>query len=86
MKKTEEEGLNLEKEPLCIAAWYEAHRIIERYTSVCFVFYFLFMAVLALHCGVGFSLVVESRGCSPVVGQGLLISVVSPVGHRPQAA
>ena len=83
MKKTEEEGLNLEKEPLCIAAWYEEHRIIERCTSVCFVFYFLFMAVLALHCGVGFSLVVESRGCSLAVAQGPLISPVSLAEHRP---
>ena len=35
----------------------------------------LFLAVLGLHCCVGFSLVVVSRGSSPV--QGLLIAVTS---------
>ena len=37
----------------------------------------LFLAVLGLHCCVGFSLAVVSGGSSPVVVQGLLIAVTS---------
>ena len=38
-------------------------------------FIYLFLAVLDLRCYAGFSLVVESRGCSPVAVYELLIAV-----------
>ena len=40
------------------------------------------MALLGLHCCLGFSLVVESRGYSLVVVHGLLIAVTSVVLER----
>ena len=45
-------------------------------------FVYLFMALLGLHCCLGFSLVVESRGYSLVVVHGLLIAVTSVVLER----
>ena len=39
--------------------------------------FYLFLAVLGLHCCSGFSLVVTSRGYSLVAVQGLLIVVAS---------
>ena len=39
---------------------------------------YLFMAVLGLHCCIGFSLVVESVGYSVVAGHQLFIVVASP--------
>ena len=42
----------------------------------------LFMAVLGLCCGLGFSLVAESGGYSLVAALGLLIAVNSLVEHR----
>ena len=45
-------------------------------------FIYLFLAVLDLHCHPGFSLVVENRGHSPVVEQGLLIAVASLVAEH----
>ena len=43
---------------------------------------YLFMALLGLHCCLGFSLVVESRGYSLVAVHGLLIAVTSVVLER----
>ena len=44
---------------------------------------FYFLAVLGLHCCVGFSLVAESSTCSLVAGHRLLIVVASVVAeHR----
>ena len=44
---------------------------------------FIFLAALGLRCSEGFSLVVESGSCSPVVVCGLLIAVASLVSeHR----
>ena len=40
------------------------------------------LAVLGLHCCVGFSLVVASRGCSLIAVCGLLIAVVSLVAEH----
>ena len=42
-------------------------------------FIYLFLAVLALHCYRGFSLVAESRGCSLVTVCGLFHAVASLV-------
>ena len=42
-------------------------------------FIYLFLAVLDLRCYAGFSLVVESRGCSPVAKCRLLVAVDSLV-------
>ena len=47
--------------------------------------YYLFLAVLGLCCCTGISLVVVSRGYSPVVVCGLLIAAAS-LGFRAQAA
>ena len=45
----------------------------------------LFLALLFLHCWMGFSPVVASRGCSPAVVQGLLAAVAPLVAeHRLQ--
>ena len=44
-----------------------------------YIFIYLFMAVLRLCCCVGFSLVTEKGGYSPVAVQGLLIAVASLV-------
>ena len=41
----------------------------------------LFMAVLGLHCCLGFSLAVASEGYSPVAGSGFLIVVASLVAE-----
>ena len=49
-------------------------------------FIYLFLAVLGLHCRVGFSVVVMSRGYSLVEVHRLLIAVASLVGvHRPNS-
>ena len=45
-------------------------------------FIYLFLALLALHCCSGFSLVAESGVYSPFVMRGLLIVVTSLVGHE----
>ena len=45
-------------------------------------FIYLFLALLALHCCSGFSLVAESGVYSPFVMQGLLTVVTSLVGHE----
>ena len=42
-----------------------------------FLFFYLFLAVLGLHCCVGFSLVVANWGCTLVVVCRLLIAVAS---------
>ena len=47
-----------------------------------YLFIYLFGAVLDLHCGAGFSLVVVSRGYSQVAVHGLLTAVASLVGCR----
>ena len=45
--------------------------------------FYLFLAMLGLHCCVGFSLVVASGGYSLVAGHGLRIAVASlVVAHR----
>ena len=49
------------------------------------VFTCLFLAVLALHCCSGFSLVSASGSCSPAVVRRLLTGVASLVEHRLQA-
>ena len=44
---------------------------------LCIILFSQFLAVLNLHCCAGFSLVVESRGYSPVVVCGFFIAVTS---------
>ena len=44
--------------------------------------YFIFLAMLCLHCCVGYSLAVVSKGCSAVVACGLLVAVASLVVER----
>ena len=44
-------------------------------------FYYLLLAVLDLRCSLGFSLVAESEGCSPVMVRGLLIAEASLVAE-----
>jgi len=47
------------------------------------ILFILFLAVLGLHCYVGFSLVVASRDYSPVAVLGLLVAVGSLIAeHR----
>ena len=46
-----------------------------------FIFKKLFLAVLALRCCAGFSLVAERRGCSLAVEQELLVAVASLVAY-----
>ena len=46
---------------------------------------YLVLAVLDEHCGAGFSLVVASRGYSPVAVCGLLIATASLRKHRSKA-
>ena len=47
------------------------------------IFIYLFVAVLGLHCCVGFSLVAASGGYFLVVARGLLTGVASPIeNHR----
>ena len=54
-------------------------------SAVFFYFIYLVLAVLGPHCDTGFSLVVASRGYSPVAVYDLLIEVASLVGeHRLQ--
>ena len=48
--------------------------------------FYLFLAVLGLHCCVGFSLVVASGGYSLVAVHGLRIAVASVVWHIGLAA
>ena len=46
---------------------------------------YLVLAVLGVQCGAGFSLVVASRGYSPVAVCGLLIATASLLKHRSKA-
>ena len=48
---------------------------------VCLVLSYLFLAVLSLHCCVGFSLVVANKGCCPVSVSRLLIVIASLVAR-----